>query len=128
MGVVGVTGTNGKTSVAWLTRALLQTAGRATGLTGTIEYSDGGTTAPAELTTPDPGTLVRWMSAAHRNRCTHFALELAVERVDTLPNSKGWWHPLDRLDEAGLPTLYRKACDLQLQDDVLALDEAAAAP
>ncbi len=39
---------------------------------------------------------------------THFALELAIVSASE-PSGEGWWQPLDRLDEAGLPTLYRRA-------------------
>ncbi|MEO7240245.1 MAG: A/G-specific adenine glycosylase [Sphingomicrobium sp.] len=43
-----------------------------------------------------------------RHVFTHFALELAiVARAE--PAGEGWWHRLDRLDQAGLPTLYRRA-------------------
>jgi len=48
-----------------------------------------------------------------RHVFTHFSLDLAVERR-TEPSADGWWHPLDRLDEAGLPTLYRRAAELAL--------------
>src|SRR5688500_8504605 len=37
LGMVGVTGTNGKTTTTWLTRAMLQHAGHPTGIIGTIE-------------------------------------------------------------------------------------------
>ena len=42
--VTGVTGTNGKTTTTWLLRSILETAGRTTGLLGTLEYFDGRTT------------------------------------------------------------------------------------
>lgn len=45
---------------------------------------------------------------------THFALGLAVVARATPPDGDGWWQPLDRIDEAGLPTLYRKAIDAVL--------------
>jgi A/G-specific adenine glycosylase len=48
-----------------------------------------------------------------RHVFTHFALELDLIRLDE-PENDGWWHPLDRLNEAGLPTLYRRAVDLAL--------------
>lgn len=45
---------------------------------------------------------------------THFALELHVEaRAGAVGH--GWWQPLDRLAEAGLPTLYRKAAEIALE-------------
>jgi A/G-specific adenine glycosylase len=43
-----------------------------------------------------------------RHVFTHFALELAVVAANDCP-AGGWWQPIDRLDEAGLPTLYRRA-------------------
>ena len=45
-----------------------------------------------------------------RHVFTHFALELAVVKMDEA-DGDGWWHPLDRLDQAGLPTLYRRAVE-----------------
>ena len=44
---------------------------------------------------------------------THFRLELAIATASE-PTREGWWHPLDKLDEAGLPTLYRRAVDAVL--------------
>ena len=48
-----------------------------------------------------------------RHVFTHFALELALVPGDR-PRGEGWWHPIDRIDEAGLPTLYRRAAELAL--------------
>ncbi len=45
---------------------------------------------------------------------THFALELQIERRAE-PVADGWWHPIDRLGEAGLPTLYRRASELAMK-------------
>lgn len=39
---------------------------------------------------------------------THFTLDLHVA-IGAEPQGEGWWQPLDRLHEAGLPTLYAKA-------------------
>ncbi|MGN6155614.1 MAG: A/G-specific adenine glycosylase [Sphingomicrobium sp.] len=49
-----------------------------------------------------------------RHVFTHFALELQVVASDE-PPSDGWWQPLDALEGAGLPTLYRRAIDSVLQ-------------
>ena len=46
-----------------------------------------------------------------RHGFTHFDLELSVVRVDH-PQGEGEWWPLDRLDDAGLPTLFAKAARL----------------
>jgi UDP-N-acetylmuramoyl-L-alanyl-D-glutamate--2,6-diaminopimelate ligase len=51
--VVGVTGTNGKTTTAFLLRALLQAAGAPCGLLGTITSIIGGIERPAARTTPE---------------------------------------------------------------------------
>jgi A/G-specific adenine glycosylase len=46
--------------------------------------------------------------ATIRHVFTHFSLDLRiVPRAE--PVGEGWWHPVDTLDEAGLPTLYRRA-------------------
>jgi len=45
---------------------------------------------------------------------THFRLELAVAATGE-PTGEGWWQPLDKLDEAGLPTLYRRAVEAVVQ-------------
>jgi A/G-specific adenine glycosylase len=48
-----------------------------------------------------------------RHVFTHFSLDLAVVPRSE-PIGEGWWQPLDRLPEAGLPTLYRRAAELVL--------------
>ena len=51
--VVGITGTNGKTTTAFLTRAILERAGLRTGLLGTVKSVVGGVEEPVERTTPE---------------------------------------------------------------------------
>ena len=46
-----------------------------------------------------------------RHVFTHFALDLCVVRRSA-PVGEGWWQPIQTLDEAGLPTLYRRAAEL----------------
>ena len=50
---LAVTGTNGKTTVAYLVRSVIQTAGEKCGLIGTIVYDTGLDSSQADLTTPD---------------------------------------------------------------------------
>jgi A/G-specific adenine glycosylase len=45
-----------------------------------------------------------------RHVFTHFSLDLEVVATPQ-PVGDGWWHPLDRIGEAGLPTLFAKAVD-----------------
>jgi A/G-specific adenine glycosylase len=48
-----------------------------------------------------------------RHVFTHFALDLTmVERGG--PIGDGWWHSIEWLADAGLPTLYRRAAELAL--------------
>jgi len=54
LSVIGVTGTNGKTTTAHLIRGCLQADRRQVGLLGTIAYEFGGRRIPAANTTPDP--------------------------------------------------------------------------
>jgi UDP-N-acetylmuramoyl-L-alanyl-D-glutamate--2,6-diaminopimelate ligase len=51
--VVGITGTNGKTTTAFLVRSILEEAGERTGLLGTVTSIVGGRTEPVERTTPE---------------------------------------------------------------------------
>jgi A/G-specific adenine glycosylase len=50
-----------------------------------------------------------------RHGFTHFTLELAIDRADE-PIGAGWWQRIDRLAEAGLPTLFRRAAELALRE------------
>jgi len=51
--MLGVTGTNGKTSVSFLTEAMVRAAGRRTGLVGTVEWRVGDRVLPSSHTTPE---------------------------------------------------------------------------
>ena len=52
LAMVGVTGTNGKTTTTYLCKALLEGIGRRVGLIGTVAYQIGNETIPASHTTP----------------------------------------------------------------------------
>ncbi|RME47224.1 MAG: UDP-N-acetylmuramoyl-L-alanyl-D-glutamate--2,6-diaminopimelate ligase [Deltaproteobacteria bacterium] len=51
--LIGITGTNGKTTVAYLLEAIFRAAGIPVALLGTVAYRFGETSLPAPLTTPD---------------------------------------------------------------------------
>jgi UDP-N-acetylmuramoyl-L-alanyl-D-glutamate--2,6-diaminopimelate ligase len=63
LAMVGITGTNGKTTTSYLTRALLEAAGRQTGLIGTVTSWVGGTEEPVVRTTPEAIDLQRTFRA-----------------------------------------------------------------
>ena len=60
--------------------------------------------------TDQPQPLCAPPLARVRHVFTHFALDLAVARAD-VAIGEGWWQPLGRLDQAGLPSLYRRAAE-----------------
>lgn len=60
--LIGVTGTNGKTTTAYLLESIFRQAGLKTGLIGTIEYRVNGTRVNAERTTPESLDLQRLLA------------------------------------------------------------------
>ncbi len=82
LGIVGVTGTNGKTTVTWLVRSILEGAGWPTALLGTIEYSDGLDSEPSSLTTPCSKALSQWLATAASRATQYAAIELSSHALD----------------------------------------------
>ena len=87
--LVGVTGTNGKTTTTHLVRAILEASGERAGLLGTIEYRIGDEVRPATHTTPESLELNGLLSEMVRTGCTAAVMEvsshaLAMKRVDGL--------------------------------------------
>lgn len=80
--MVGVTGTNGKTTVTWMIRGILRQARCKTGLLGTVEYDDGSDRQPSRLTTPDSKTFTRWLGRMVSRGTTHAAVELSSHALD----------------------------------------------
>src|ERR1700691_3049066 len=88
--VTGITGTDGKSTTAFLVEAILTAAGRKSALVGTIEYHVGGKVLPAPHTTPEALDLNRIFSEALGNGATEAVMEvsshaLAQERVYGVP-------------------------------------------
>jgi UDP-N-acetylmuramoyl-L-alanyl-D-glutamate--2,6-diaminopimelate ligase len=86
---VGVTGTNGKTTTAFLVRALLEAGGRPTGLLGTVTSVIGGAEYQVERTTPeaiDLQQIFRRMLDAGDRACAMEVSSHALElhRVDAI--------------------------------------------
>ncbi len=84
--VVGITGTNGKTTTAWLVEHALAALGARPGLLGTVAQRFGGLSFPATHTTPEADDLARRFAAMRDAGATHVAMEvsshaLALDRV-----------------------------------------------
>jgi UDP-N-acetylmuramoyl-L-alanyl-D-glutamate--2,6-diaminopimelate ligase len=89
LGLTGITGTNGKTTTAYLIDSILRAAGHTTAMIGTIEYHVAGRVLPAVNTTPESLDLVRLFSELQRAGGTHATMEvsshaLALGRVYAL--------------------------------------------
>jgi len=85
--LVGVTGTNGKTTTTYMVEAILRAAGRTAGLLGTVEVRVGGRRRPAVHTTPEAPDLQRLLAEMADAGVQAAAMEvsshgLALHRVD----------------------------------------------
>jgi UDP-N-acetylmuramoyl-L-alanyl-D-glutamate--2,6-diaminopimelate ligase len=88
--IMGITGTNGKSTTAFLLESILTAGGRKSALIGTIEYHVAGRVLPAPHTTPEALELNRIFSEALGNGATDAVMEvsshaLAQERVFGIP-------------------------------------------
>jgi UDP-N-acetylmuramoyl-L-alanyl-D-glutamate--2,6-diaminopimelate ligase len=124
LAVVGITGTNGKTTSAFIVRALLEAAGRRTGLLGTVSSVIGGVEAPTERTTPEAIDLQRTFAQMlesgdeccamevsshalelHRADAIHWAVavftNLTQDHLDFHPDMEAYFRAKRRLFEAG---------------------------
>ena len=114
MVLVGVTGTNGKTTVTYLLEAILTAAGARVGIIGTVNYRYGGVVYPAPHTTPEASELQRILGEMLAAGTTHVVMEvashaLALHRVDDCRFDVGVFTNLtqDHLDFHGdMPTYW----------------------
>lgn len=76
---IGITGTKGKTTTAYMIYEILQKAGIRAGLIGTVETRIGSWQIPSEHTTPDPVLLQSLFSKMVKNGCTHVVMEVSSQ-------------------------------------------------
>ena len=79
---VGITGTNGKTTIAALLGSILQAAGHNCGQLGTITYDTGISTRQAGTTTPGPVELAALTDEMVRAGRTHMVMEVSSHALD----------------------------------------------
>lgn len=80
--LVGVTGTNGKTTVTYLIESILNGAGKKAGVIGTINYRIGGRTVPAKNTTPGPLELQSLLSEMLGKKAGYVVMEVSSHSLD----------------------------------------------
>lgn len=87
--IAGITGTNGKTTTAWLLERVLTDSGISTGLIGTVAHRFKDTTWPALHTTPESDDLARRLAAMHDQGASAVVMEvsshaLSLQRVEAV--------------------------------------------
>jgi UDP-N-acetylmuramoyl-L-alanyl-D-glutamate--2,6-diaminopimelate ligase len=82
LAATGITGTNGKTTTAFLTEALLNAAGRKSVLVGTIEYHVAGEVRPSVHTTPESRDLFELMAEGVASEATELVTEVSSHALD----------------------------------------------
>jgi len=78
----GITGTNGKSTTAFVIESILQAAGRKTALVGTIEYHVAGKILPAPHTTPESLELNQLVADALANGVTESVMEVSSHALE----------------------------------------------
>lgn len=74
---LGVTGTNGKTTISFLTNAIFRATWQRAGLIGTILYDDGARRSPSHNTTPGCAELQSMLADMVKNGCRAAAMEVS---------------------------------------------------
>ncbi|MFQ5792741.1 MAG: UDP-N-acetylmuramoyl-L-alanyl-D-glutamate--2,6-diaminopimelate ligase [Acidobacteriota bacterium] len=82
IGLVGITGTNGKTTVNHLVYNILVSAGLPSGMIGTIEYRIGDEVIAAERTTPDPLVVNSLIARMRAKGCRYVVMEVSSHSLD----------------------------------------------
>ncbi len=82
LAATGITGTNGKTTTAFLTEALLNAAARSTILIGTVEYHVAGETRPSIHTTPESRDLFELMAEGVARGAEELVTEVSSHALD----------------------------------------------
>ncbi|MFO0759725.1 MAG: UDP-N-acetylmuramoyl-L-alanyl-D-glutamate--2,6-diaminopimelate ligase [Byssovorax sp.] len=87
--VVGITGTNGKTTTAHLVRAVIDAAGGRAGIVGTLGYAFDDLARPSPHTSPEADELARIAAAMRARGASHLVMEassigIAAKRVEAV--------------------------------------------
>jgi len=80
--MIGITGTNGKTTTAYFMESILNAAGFKVGVIGTINYRFGGQSFASPVTTPESLDLMRMLRDMADSGVTHVVLEVSSHSLD----------------------------------------------
>jgi UDP-N-acetylmuramoyl-L-alanyl-D-glutamate--2,6-diaminopimelate ligase len=80
--IIGITGTNGKTTTSYIIESILAEAGFKVGVIGTINYRYSGRVFPNPMTTPESLDLQRILAEMQENGITHVVLEVSSHAID----------------------------------------------
>lgn len=80
--VIGITGTNGKTTITYMIESVLKEAGISTGVIGTTGYRFPGKNIPAELTTPDAKRLNQLLYEMVTNNVKAVSMEVSSHALE----------------------------------------------
>src|SRR2546425_286420 len=80
--VIGVTGTNGKTTVAFMVKQIMEAAGVNCGLIGTVRYEIGERVIPAQRTTPEALEIQQMMAQMLRADCQACVMEVSSHALE----------------------------------------------
>ncbi len=81
MQIIGVTGTNGKTTVTYMLRSILEQAGKKVGVIGTLGIEYGLTKIPSPLTTPDPVELHEILARMYASGVEYVLMEVSAHAI-----------------------------------------------
>lgn len=80
--LIGVTGTNGKTTITAMLEHIFCHCGLTAGSIGTVQVNLGKASLPSTLTTPDAATLQYYLRQMRRNGVTHAAMEVSAQGIE----------------------------------------------
>jgi UDP-N-acetylmuramoyl-L-alanyl-D-glutamate--2,6-diaminopimelate ligase len=82
LNLVGITGTNGKTTIAYLVASIAEAAGEPVAMTGTVEYRIGDEHFKADRTTPEASDMQRLLRRAVEAGCRTAVMECSSQAMD----------------------------------------------
>ncbi|MCX6156532.1 MAG: UDP-N-acetylmuramoyl-L-alanyl-D-glutamate--2,6-diaminopimelate ligase [Ignavibacteriota bacterium] len=106
--VVGITGTNGKTTISYIVKSILESNGHKCGLVGTIDYITGSHKSDAKLTTPDSIEMNQML-----NEMVNNGLDFCVMEVSSIALVNSRVHTI-KFDTAVFTNLTSEHMDLHL--------------